>query len=34
METELQFEGRYRLWQDIDRLFWNRVPLIQYGDTS
>jgi ABC-type transport system substrate-binding protein len=33
METELQFERRYRLWQDIHRLFWDRVPFIQYGDT-
>jgi peptide/nickel transport system substrate-binding protein len=33
METELQFERRYRLWQDIHRLFWERVPFIQYGDT-
>jgi peptide/nickel transport system substrate-binding protein len=33
METELQFERCYRLWQDIHRLFWDRVPFIQYGDT-
>ena len=33
METELQFERRYRLWQEIHRLFWDRVPFIQYGDT-
>jgi ABC-type transport system substrate-binding protein len=32
METEPQFERRYRLWQDIHRLFWNRVPFIQHGD--
>jgi hypothetical protein len=33
METELQFERRYRRWQDSHRLFWDRVPFIQYGDT-
>jgi peptide/nickel transport system substrate-binding protein len=33
METELLFERRYRLWQDIHRLFWDRVPYILYGDT-
>jgi hypothetical protein len=33
METELQFERRYRLWQDIHRLFWDRVLFILYGDT-
>jgi ABC-type transport system substrate-binding protein len=31
MATKLQFEKRYRLWQDIHRLFWERVPVIQYG---
>ena len=33
MKTEPQFERRYRLWQDIHRLFWDRVPFIQYGET-
>jgi len=32
IETELQFERRYRLWQDIYWLFWDRVPFIQHGD--
>jgi len=32
METELQFERCYRLWQDFHRLFWERVPFIQHGD--
>jgi hypothetical protein len=32
METEPPFERRYRLWQDIHRLFWDRVPFIQHGD--
>jgi peptide/nickel transport system substrate-binding protein len=31
LETELQFEKRYRLWQDIQQLFWERVPFIHYG---
>ena len=30
LTTELQFEKRYRLWQDIQRLFWERVPVIHY----
>ena len=34
METERQFEKRYRLWQDIQRLFWERVPYIHYGHAS
>ena len=34
METERQFEKRYRLWQDIQRLFWERVPYIQYRHVS
>ena len=29
---EPQFERRYRLWQDIHRLFWERVPFLLYGD--
>ena len=33
METERQFEKRYRLWQDLQRLFWERVPMIHYGHT-
>ena len=33
METGLQFERRYRLWQDIHRLFWDRVPFIRHDDT-
>jgi hypothetical protein len=32
METEPKFERRYRLWQDIHRLFWDRIPFIQHGD--
>jgi peptide/nickel transport system substrate-binding protein len=32
METEVQFERRYRLWQDFHRLFWERVPYILHGD--
>jgi hypothetical protein len=31
-EMEPQFERRYRLWQDIHRLFWERVPFLLYGD--
>jgi peptide/nickel transport system substrate-binding protein len=34
MATELQHEKRYRLWQDIQRLFWERVPAIHYGHIS
>jgi peptide/nickel transport system substrate-binding protein len=34
METERQFEKRYRFWQDIQRLFWERVPYIHYGHAS
>jgi peptide/nickel transport system substrate-binding protein len=34
MGTELQYEKRYRLWQDIQRLFWERVPYIHYGHAS
>jgi peptide/nickel transport system substrate-binding protein len=34
METERQFEKRYRLWQDLQRLFWERVPYIHYGHSS
>ncbi len=32
IETDPRFERRYRLWQDIHRLFWDRVAFIQYGD--
>jgi alkanesulfonate monooxygenase SsuD/methylene tetrahydromethanopterin reductase-like flavin-dependent oxidoreductase (luciferase family) len=31
-EMEPQFERRYRLWQDIHRLLWERVPFLLYGD--
>jgi ABC-type transport system substrate-binding protein len=34
MATELQFEKRYRLWQAIQELFWERVPVIHYGRMS
>jgi peptide/nickel transport system substrate-binding protein len=34
METERRFEKRYRLWQDLQRLFWERVPYIHYGHAS
>lgn len=34
MATERQFEKRYRLWQAIQQLFWERVPRIQYGRVS
>ncbi len=34
MEIERQFEKRYRLWQDLQRLFWERVPYIHYGHAS
>jgi hypothetical protein len=32
MEAELQFEQRYRLWQDLHQLFWDRVPFILNDD--
>ena len=32
--TERQFEKRYRLWQAIQQLFWERVLGIQYGHVS
>ncbi len=31
MATELRFEQHYRLWQDLQRLFWERIPVIHYG---
>jgi peptide/nickel transport system substrate-binding protein len=31
MSSELQFERRYRLWQDLNRLFWERAIGIHYG---
>jgi peptide/nickel transport system substrate-binding protein len=31
MAIELQFERRYRLWQDLQRLFYERVPAIHHG---
>lgn len=34
MATELQFERRYRLWQDLHRLLWERAPMIHYGYVS
>jgi peptide/nickel transport system substrate-binding protein len=34
METERRFEKRYRLWQDLQRLFWERVLYIHYGHAS
>src|SRR5262245_474414 len=34
METERQFEKRYRLRQDLQRLFWECVPYIHYGHAS
>jgi peptide/nickel transport system substrate-binding protein len=32
MQSEMQFERRYRLWQPIQRLVWERVLLIHHGD--
>jgi peptide/nickel transport system substrate-binding protein len=31
MATERRFERRYRLWQDLQRLFYERVPAIHHG---
>jgi peptide/nickel transport system substrate-binding protein len=32
MAIETQFEKRYTLWQEVHKLFWERVPVIRYGD--